>query len=654
MVEPLTHIPENILSELYSYQLIEQLPVAIYSCDVNGNITHFNNAATLIWGRQPEKGKDKWCGSVKMYDIASAELAHSDCPMAVTVQTGKPDTGREIIIERPDGSRVYTLPHPKPLFDKDGNISGAISMIVDITDRKKAEQAILGLAAIVQSSDDAVISKNLNGVITSWNDSAERIFGYTAEETIGRSVTLLIPKDRLEEEPKILERLKRGERVDHFETKRLTKDGHLIDISLTISPVKDHNGIIIGASKIARDITDNKKTERIIIEGEERFKMAIAATGLGTWEYDPVNGKLNWSEECRKLYNIPEDLTIDFTLFANQIYPADRAFAEKAIGEAMNAGSDGNYDIQFRIVRYGTGEIRWIRSQGKVYFDLKGQPERFIGTVLDITEDRISKDKLEQIVKEKTDQLSKANKELEKSNSELEQFAYVASHDLQEPLRKIQTFASRLQMKGDAMLNEELNNYIARIIQSSDKMSLLIKNLLNYARISRGDVQFVKTDLNEVLHSVIDDLQINIFDKRATIEAADLPVIESLPLQMGQLFYNLLNNALKFSNNDVLPVIQISCDTLSAERIKELNLLPDMTYYQLGVKDNGIGFNSEYSKRIFEIFQRLNNKDDYPGTGIGLALCKKVTDNHNGLIFARGNENEGAVFTVILPEKQVI
>jgi PAS domain S-box-containing protein len=199
-------------------------------------------------------------------------MGHEECPMAVTVRTGRPVRGAEAIAERPDGSRYTFLPHPTPLFDDDGRLVGAVNMLVDITDRKQAEEASHRLAAIVASSDDAIISKTLDGVITSWNEGAERLFGYSDDEIVGHSILTLIPPDRQDEERIIIERLRRGERVEHFETIRQHKSGRPIDISLTVSPVRRDDGTIIGASKIARDITDRKRAEETLLRHAERLE----------------------------------------------------------------------------------------------------------------------------------------------------------------------------------------------------------------------------------------------------------------------------------------------------------------------------------------------------------------------------------------------
>ena len=242
--------------------LLQALPVAIYTTDEKGRITFYNQAAVEFSGREPIIGTDEWCVSGKLYWPDGTPMPHDQCPMAVALRENLPIRGAEGVAERPDGSRVPFIPYPTPLHDSTGKTVGAVNMLVDITDRKRAELAQQLLVSIIESSDDAILSKNLYGIITSWNAGAERLFGYTAAEAVGKSITMLIPPDRIDEEPGIIARIRRGEHVDHYETTRVRKDGGLVEISLTVSPIKDGTGRIVGASKIARDVTERKRAEK--------------------------------------------------------------------------------------------------------------------------------------------------------------------------------------------------------------------------------------------------------------------------------------------------------------------------------------------------------------------------------------------------------
>ena len=207
-------------------------------------------------------------------------MAHHQCPMALALREKREIRGIEAMAERPDGSLVQFMPYPTPLFDSTGVLIGAVNMLVDISDSKRADIHAQHLASIVETSDDAIVSKDLNGIITSWNRGAERLFGYTGAEVVGKPVTILIPPELIDEEPQILDRIRRGERVDHYETVRRRKDGGLLDISLTVSPLMAANGKIVGASKIARDITERKRAQErqqlVVSEMKHRIKNSLA------------------------------------------------------------------------------------------------------------------------------------------------------------------------------------------------------------------------------------------------------------------------------------------------------------------------------------------------------------------------------------------
>jgi PAS domain S-box-containing protein len=222
--------------ESWFRSVLDALPAAVYVTDAAGRITYYNEAATALWGQSPDQDSAKWCGSWRLYRPDGTRLSHDECPMAVCLREGRPVREVEVVAERPDGTRVPFLPYPTPLRDASGAVVGAVNMLLDIGAQKTIEKAGAYLAAIVESSDDAIVGKTLNGVVTSWNRGAELLFGYCPAEMIGRPITVLLPPDRLGEESLILDRIRRGERVASYETVRRCKDGREIDISLTVSP----------------------------------------------------------------------------------------------------------------------------------------------------------------------------------------------------------------------------------------------------------------------------------------------------------------------------------------------------------------------------------------------------------------------------------
>jgi PAS domain S-box-containing protein len=285
-------------SEPQFRQLLEALPAAVYTIDAEGRITFFNQAAADLWGCRPELGKSEWCGSWRLYWPDGRPMRHDECPMAVALKEGRPIRGAEAAAERPDGTRVPFLAYPTPLRDRSGALTGAVNTLIDITERKRNEEFEQQLVTIVESSDDAILSEDLDGIIGTWNPGAKRLFGYTAEEVIGKPITLLIPMDRHDEESDILSRIRRGQCIDHYETVRQRKDGSLIEISVTASPIKNAEGRIIGASKIARDITERKRFE----EFEKRFFSIVESSDDAIVSKDLDGIIRTWNPGAERLF----------------------------------------------------------------------------------------------------------------------------------------------------------------------------------------------------------------------------------------------------------------------------------------------------------------------------------------------------------------
>jgi PAS domain S-box-containing protein len=359
--------------------LFDLVPVAVYTCDANGVIQEYNRRAVELWGREPGRNgeKPRFCGSYKIYYPHGRYMPHKECPMARVLRGEKLKAkDLEIIVERPDGERRHVIPAPRILTNIHGQITGAINSLFDITERKRAETDAMRLAAVVQSSHDAVAAKNLNGIITDWNQSAERIFGYRPKEIIGKSVLTLIPKDRQTEEQKILRTIRRGESLDHYETVRRRKDGKLIDVSLTISPIKDPKGEIVGISKIARDITKQKQTERRLTEQARLLDLTNDAIIVR----DDQNRIVYWNRGAEEMYG----------------FSAKEALG-KITHELLRTTHPGNYkSIQKTLERDNrwSGELVHTRKDGKTIAvfsrwsldrDARGRPALILETNTDVT-----------------------------------------------------------------------------------------------------------------------------------------------------------------------------------------------------------------------------------------------------------------------------
>jgi len=309
------------------------------------------------------------------------------------------------------------------------------------------------------------------------------------------------------------------------------------------------------------------------------------------------------------------------------------------------------YRAEYRLMRHDN-TYRWMLSSARPFFDIHKKFMGYIGSTIEIHDQRMINKELEQKVSERTKELKEANLNLERSNEELRQFAFVASHDLQEPLRKILTFSDLLK-RNSGPLNEKVQEQVEKIMESSMRMKSMVEDLLNYST-STSKKKFEPVNLNDILKDVLKDFDTIISDTNAQINRnGGLPKIEAVPVQMKQLFHNLISNSVKFKKTDTPPVIDIESRMLSANEIDKYPKLKDNAEYcELTFSDNGIGFKKEYADQIFVIFQRLHDKKKYEGTGIGLALCKKIVHNHGGEIFAEAEDGKGATFRVILPVKQ--
>ncbi|HWB20386.1 MAG TPA: PAS domain S-box protein, partial [Phycisphaerales bacterium] len=257
------------------HHLVERLPAAVYTTDSSGRITLYNAAAVALWGGAPEIGVDRWCNSARILSSDGVELPLDQCPMAEAIRLGRAGVGREIILERPDGSRRHVLPMPEPIVDEHGNVLGAVNMLTDITDRKQAEETRMLLASIVSTSNDAILSIDMQMCVTSWNRAAERLYGYTAEEMIGQSVRILIPEQRQQEESDFLDALQSGRVIEHFETVRVAKNGKHIDVLITVSPIFDGQGRLVGASKVTLDITERKRVSAELASTKENLAQQV-------------------------------------------------------------------------------------------------------------------------------------------------------------------------------------------------------------------------------------------------------------------------------------------------------------------------------------------------------------------------------------------
>jgi len=513
------------------------------------------------------------------------------------------------------GARRHMETHAAPLQHADGT-TVHLAVAHDITERKRAEGSSFLLSAVVDSSDDAIISKDLDGVISSWNKSAERLFGYTSEEAIGQTVaSLLIPEDRQEEEPDILARLRRGERVDHFETVRRRKNGSLIDISLTISPVKDLEGAIIGASKIARDITESKRVRAKLMESEARFRQLADSMPQMVWTARPDGSVDYFNERWYEFTGFGRETRGD-TNWERILHPEDLQRTRDSWGAAVSSGQPYNVEYRFRDRR--ENRWRWFIGRALPVRDGTGKVVKWFGTSTDIDEQKRVED------------------QLRRANQDLEQFAFSASHDLQEPLRSIKIYSELLMKRHAHSLDGEALKFMSFLRNGATRMETLVRDLLTYTQATRFDEPPKVTDANEALKTALANLSGAIGESGAQVTTGPLPSLPVNGTHLQQLFQNLIGNALKYRSPKRPPAVHVE-----AERQNE--------NWVFSVADNGIGIDPEYKENIFGLFKRLHTSGEYSGTGIGLAICRRIVDRYHGRIWVESEPGRGSIFRFTLP-----
>lgn len=571
------------------------------------------------------------------------------------------------------GTYYYDFTY-KPIRDESGEVYAILQMAADVTEqimsRQRLEESESKLRSIVDTAPVAIglfmgrdlIIENPNQTFIDIVGKGWKVAGLPLREAMPELITEGQPFLQILDDVYTtgVPFISSGSLVKIVQNGVLTSRYY----NISYSPVHNAAGEIYAVLDIAVDVTEQFEIRKSLEEKEASLTGAIDLAGLGTWTIDMGRGKVYYSDEVAEWFGAPSGEDIGYLL---TIVPEeDAARLQLALESVMQADSDGILDVEHRVTNPLTGRTRIIHSRGAVEVVAGARGSRIIGMGRDITAERSMQASLEQQVQIRTEELAAAIEELQstneelavsndrltRSNEELAQYAYVASHDLQEPLRKIRMFTDLLNQR--TVQDESSSLLVGRIDQSAARMSQLIRDLLIFSRLLNTQEIFSRIDLDDVLKKVLIDFELMIEEKGAVVNLNSLPSIEAVGLQMNQLFYNLLNNALKFTSADRQPIIDIDCEIIDApvagEHIRKVT--EGMIYYRISFSDNGIGFAPEHAERIFEVFRRLHGKDDYQGSGIGLALCRRIVINHQGALFTISREGAGATFTVILPERQ--
>lgn len=593
----------------------------------------------------------------------------------------------EIVNYSKNGRSYWVEIEIQPIFDENNTLTHFIAIETDITEKKltalKIEKSEALKSGILTTALDAIISINHKGEIIEFNPAAENIFGYKKENILNKKMSdLIIPANLRKQHKDAFQRFLKtrsphviGQRVELIAQHA---DGATFPIEIAITALEHQKQLIFTAH--LRDISKQKEDEAQLksfatamseknIELSKQGDRLRSLLDIATRSNNANDHELDeLLKQCRQVLNMEIGLISHIEEDKYKIQKVD------APHHALSTDIQCPYN---QTLCYQTLQTESVYSTTEIALAKQTMPDCFqqlnltayLGTKITVngtlygTLSFLSEKRTEPFTLSEEDFVSLAAQwisvtlerkqsrtsllnyaqELERSNKELQDFAYIASHDLQEPLRKIQAFGSRVQSKYQDSLDEKGRDYLQRMQVAANRMQTLINELLTYSRVTTNGRPFEQTDLNDILRGVLSDLELRIEQKEATINANHLQQIKADPLQMRQLFQNIIGNALKFTSLDREPTIEIQGERCIDQK--------DRAFYKITISDNGIGFDEKYAEKIFSIFQRLHGKNEYEGTGVGLAICRKIVERHDGTIIANSQLNVGTTFTILLPDR---
>ncbi|MFL6414580.1 MAG: sensor histidine kinase, partial [Bryobacteraceae bacterium] len=496
----------------------------------------------------------------------------------------------------------------------------------DITTRKAAELALRNeqqlSRGIIRQAVDSIFVIDSDGVILSANPEAERVFGWTEEELVGQNLHSTLHHhypsggEYLVSDCPMSEVHLSGEPIRGVELVFFRKDGSTVDVSCSNVPLT-LGSERIGAALIIRDISQRKTMEKALVESEERLRVAIASANMGTWDYNPITKNGRWDAQCKKSFGLSPAGPASYADFARSVHPEDRKRLAEFVRQALDPNGDGRFAAEFRTLGAADHALRYAQARGQAFFGKVGETPRavrFIGTVADITAQKRSEEALR------------------RANDDLRQFAYAAAHDLQEPLRNVVNLLGLYKRTNAPPDQGSAGELIDESIDDARRMHRMVQDLLSFTKVSEeGVIGLTAAASGEVLREVIQALAVLIDEAGATITFSDLPIINMRPTHLRQLLQNLISNAMKYRRTGVKLVIEVSAAKTGREWI-------------FAVADNGIGFDPVYAQKIFGVFKRLHGRNEYPGSGIGLAICSRIVGLYGGRIWAEGRLGTGATF----------
>lgn len=593
------------------------------------------------------------------YIAEAPSRAHMDISFAKAVEEQRPSYENSQWLRNPAGQLCYFRSKCLLRYDEEGRFLGATGTLTDLTTLQRREESQLLLQARQREVEEkfqfGTWYWEVGSSVVQWSAGLFELLGVEQENHPDGWAPLgfyssQIPPEEVEMINALVADTIQARRPGYEFEHTLLKPGKPPRrIAVRASIAYDEAGSALNVMGFSADVTASyrhqqelREMQALQHEAEEKFR-------FGTWRWWPERGESTWSPGMFALLGLnPADYPdgrVPGSMYSHFMKEEEVARTNAVMQEAIRNGLP-SYEVE-HLMTDGAGQQRCVSLRGRIEYAARQQPGAIIGTCTDITEQW----RAQQILKESLEELRRLHAAAEQAKSVLAQFAHSASHDLREPLRRIFSFGERLVEYGETMSTEQRNDHLQRMMTASSRMETLLDGLLEFALATRLQSEPENTDLNEILEEVLIDLDVLIERKKANVqrEGAALPTVKAIPVQMRQVFQNLLANALKFSHPARQPEVSIRCCRADGILLEQHGLPPEKPHYLFEVVDNGIGFHPTNAERIFGMFQRLHGRSDYEGTGIGLAICQRIVDNHDGAIFATAEPDKGARFCLLLP-----
>lgn len=630
MIEDITHrknAEETLLKSEKRYRsIVENISDGFCIHDLDGNIQDCNENFAMMMGFTIEE-----MIGTNLDEFSSIEMMFVKNNLVEELKnTGIIEFDADF--KEKDGNiRYYNIKSNIVSREGPGRVH---SFLRDVTKRREIEEVLhesentaqkrlREIEAIYNSAPIGlcVLDRNLRFVRI--NDRMAEINGFSTKEHIGKTIQEIVPDLAEQGEAAAKEIFETKKKIISREFSGITpaQPGVLRTWMEEWYPIKDSSHQIIGINVAALEITEIKKAENALKKSEEKLRLAIEGAGAGMWFWDLENDLIEWTNEYKHIFGIDPDPDKSFSTILKVVHPDDREKVEKAIQKTLQFGED--FKIEMRTI-WQDGTVHWAYSVGKLSYDPQGKPKEMIGIAINTTPSRLAEQELQETLKQ-----------LKRSNAELEQFAYVASHDLQEPLRMITSFLQLLQRRYQHQLDSDAHEFIQFAVDGATRMQEMVNDLLAYSRIERKTGKFEDVNTEDILKQITFDSRLLIEENNADISYENLPVVRADYPQMVQVFQNLLSNSIKY-NDQKRPKIHISAEKRDSDWVFK-------------VEDNGIGIDPKHGERVFKIFQRLHARDEYNGTGIGLAIVKRIIERHGGVIWYDSQPGKGSTFYFNIP-----